>query len=189
MRPQTSRGFRQQFLSVCLMITFSCALTTRGLGQEQRHVPDHVPPKRSSQIQGWLRHQLRSAARSLSALEPLVVDAHVRRGIEMDPHRPVRKQLRLHQLGLDRTEARRHGCRAPDLDDYVDSLVDNGVNSPGPVDVRQLDVHLAVRQAARRQHAGTRHHFTMMTAASIPFSGRRLRRSRSLHSTSTCAGW
>src|SRR5690348_10532304 len=50
---------------------------------------------------GRVRHQLRPAARSLSALEPLVVDTHVRRRVQVDPHRAIREQLRPHQLGLD----------------------------------------------------------------------------------------
>jgi hypothetical protein len=38
---------------------------------------------------GRVRYQLRSASRSLSSLESLVVDANVRCGIQVDPHRSV----------------------------------------------------------------------------------------------------
>ena len=55
------------------------------------------------------------------------MDSHVRRRRELDTHRPVRKHVRLHQLGLDRAEARRLLAIPPGFDDYVDSLVDNGV--------------------------------------------------------------
>ncbi len=43
----------------------------------------------------------------------------------------------------------------PELDDYVDSLVDNGMNIQVQLHVRQRDVHLAVGKAAGRGHAGT----------------------------------
>lgn len=45
----------------------------------------------------------------------------------MDPYRPVREQLRLHEL--DWVE-RKHGVYAssPELEDAVDSLVDNGID-------------------------------------------------------------
>jgi hypothetical protein len=57
------------------------------------------PPTRPRSAQAllansrWLRNQLGPATRSLPSLEPLVVDADVRRRVQMDPHRPVRKQL------------------------------------------------------------------------------------------------
>jgi len=127
MRTQTSRGFRQQFLSVCLMITFSCALTTRGLGQEQRRVPDHVPPKRSSQIKDGFG---------------------INSDMPRDPYLPWNrwwwtrmfdagfKWIRIGQYenssdytSWDWIEQKRGVMAAvPELDDYVDSLVDNGVN-------------------------------------------------------------
>src|SRR5271154_4961227 len=50
MRNPAWRSPRRQFLVLSLVVLLF-ALTPRSHGQEQRHVPDHVPPKRSSQIQ------------------------------------------------------------------------------------------------------------------------------------------
>ena len=56
-----------------------------------------------------------------------MVDAHVRCRIQVDPHRTVRKQFGY--TSWDWIEQKRGVMAAvPELEDYVDSLVDNGMN-------------------------------------------------------------
>src|SRR5579872_2214451 len=100
----------------------------------------------------WLRHQLRSAARPILAVGPLVVDAHVRRGRELDPDWPVRKQFGLHELGLGRAKERRlfDPARGGRLYRFAGR---QRREDPGPVALWQSYVHLAFGYPARRNHA------------------------------------
>ena len=56
-----------------------------------------------------------------------MVDPHVRCRRELDPHRTIREQLGPHQLGLGGTKARACTRSRREVDDYVDSLLENGV--------------------------------------------------------------
>ena len=127
MRTQTSRSLRRQLLFVSCLIVLSLVGTARCLSQEQRHVPDHVPPKRSSQIQDGFG---------------------INSDLPRDPYLPWNrwwwtrmfdagfKWIRIGQYenssdytSWDWIEQKRGVMAAvPELDDYVDSLVDNGVN-------------------------------------------------------------
>ena len=49
--PFLDRTYRYRLLLIRFSIVVLCTLTPLGFTQEQRQVPDHVPPKRSSQIQ------------------------------------------------------------------------------------------------------------------------------------------
>ena len=84
-----------------------------------------------------------------------MVDAHVRRRVQVDPNRSVREQFGLHQLGLDRAEAWRHGggAGAGRLCRFAGG---QRREHPGAAHVRQHDVHLAVGQTAGRGHARIR---------------------------------
>jgi len=99
----------------------------RSSGQGQKHVPDHVPPKRSSQIQDGFG---------------------INSDLPRDPYLPWNrwwwtrmfdagfKWIRIGQYenSSDRTSwdwiEQKRGVMAssPELEDYVDSLVDNGIN-------------------------------------------------------------
>src|SRR5215831_17260278 len=80
------------------------------LAAQTKTLPEKVPPKRTSQMEDGFGTKSDLSPRPLHSLEPLVVDANVRRRLQVDPYRPVREQFRLHQLGLDRAETRRlHG--------------------------------------------------------------------------------
>ncbi len=121
-----SRSPRRRLL-VCSLVALVFGLTIRSHSQEQRHVPDHVPPKRSSQIQDGFG---------------------INSDMPRDPYLPWNrwwwtrmfdagfKWIRIGQYenssdytSWDWVEQKR-GVMAtvPELDDYVDSLVDNGVN-------------------------------------------------------------
>jgi len=126
-RTQTSRSLHRQLLFVSCLIVLSIVATARCLSQEQRHVPDHVPPKRSSQIQDGFG---------------------INSDLPRDPYLPWNrwwwtrmfdagfKWIRIGQYenssdytSWDWIEQKRGVMAAvPELDDYVDSLVDNGVN-------------------------------------------------------------
>jgi hypothetical protein len=126
MRTQASRSLYRQFLFSLSVIVVSFAFTPQSLGQEQRHVPDHVPPKRSSQIQDGFG---------------------INSDLPRDPYLPWNrwwwtrmfdagfKWIRIGQYenssdytSWDWIEQKRGVMAAPPgLDDYVDSLVDNGV--------------------------------------------------------------
>jgi hypothetical protein len=127
MQTKASRSLHRQFLFVFSVIVLSFAITPQSLSQEQRHVPDHVPPKRSSQIQDGFG---------------------INSDLPRDPYLPWNrwwwtrmfdagfKWIRIGQYenssdytSWDWIEQKR-GVMAtvPELDDYVDSLVDNGVN-------------------------------------------------------------
>jgi hypothetical protein len=127
MRAQASRSLRRQFFFVFSIMILSCAIAPESLGQEQRHVPDHIPPKRSSQIQDGFG---------------------INSDLPRDPYLPWNrwwwtrifdagfKWIRIGQYenssdytSWDWIEQKRGVlASAPELDDYVDSLVDNGVN-------------------------------------------------------------
>ena len=121
-----SRSPRRRLL-VSSLVALLFALIMRSHGQEQRHVPDHVPPKRSSQIQDGFG---------------------INSDMPRDPYLPWNrwwwtrmfdagfKWIRIGQYenssdytSWDWVEQKR-GVMAtvPELDDYVDSLVDNGMN-------------------------------------------------------------
>jgi hypothetical protein len=126
-RTQISRSLHRPFLFVFCVIVLSFAVAPRCLSQEQRHVPDHVPPKRSSQIQDGFG---------------------INSDMPRDPYLPWNrwwwtrmfdagfKWIRIGQYenssdytSWDWIEQKRGVMAAvPELDDYVDSLVDNGVN-------------------------------------------------------------
>ena len=57
--------------------------------QTSRPLPDHVPPKRSSQIHDGFGINSDLPRGSLSSLEPLVVDPDVRRRVQVGAHWPV----------------------------------------------------------------------------------------------------
>ena len=127
MRTCVSRSLCRQFLLSLSIIVFSYAVSPACMAQEQRHVPDHVPPKRSSQIQ-----------------EGFGINSDLPR----DPYLPWNrwwwtrmfdagfKWIRIGQYenssdytSWDWIEQKRGVmAAAPELDDYVDSLVDNGVH-------------------------------------------------------------
>ena len=127
MRKPSSRGLHRLLLFIFSVIVLSCAVIPRCLSQEQRHVPDHVPPKRSSQIQDGFG---------------------INSDLPRDPYLPWNrwwwtrmfdagfKWIRIGQYenssdytSWDWIEQKRGVmASAPELDDYVDSLVDNGVN-------------------------------------------------------------
>jgi hypothetical protein len=127
MQTQASRSLHSQFLLVGSILVFLYSVTPQGIGQEQRHVPDHVPPKRSSQIHDGFG---------------------INSDLPRDPYLPWNrwwwtrmfdagfKWIRIGQYenssdytSWDWIEQKR-GVMAskPELDDYVDSLVDNGMN-------------------------------------------------------------
>lgn len=126
-RTQISRSLHRPFLFVFCVIVLSFTVAPRCLSQEQRHVPDHVPPKRSSQIQDGFG---------------------INSDMPRDPYLPWNrwwwtrmfdagfKWIRIGQYenssdytSWDWIEQKRGVMAAvPELDDYVDSLVDNGVN-------------------------------------------------------------
>jgi hypothetical protein len=126
-RTQASRSLHRQFLFVFCVTVLSFAVTPRCLSQERRPVPDHVPPKRSSQIQDGFG---------------------INSDLPRDPYLPWNrwwwtrmfdagfKWIRIGQYenssdytSWDWIEQKRGVMAAvPELDDYVDSLVDNGVN-------------------------------------------------------------
>ena len=120
------RNVRMQILFALTILAFS-SISIRCVGQEQRHVPDRVPPKRSSQIQDGFG---------------------INSDLPRDPYLPWNrwwwtrmfdagfKWIRIGQYenssdytSWDWIEQKRGVMAAvPELDDYVDSLVDNGVN-------------------------------------------------------------
>src|ERR1700680_1026746 len=125
MRNQASRSPRRQFLGLSLIV-LSCAFTPRSQSQEQRHVPDHVPPKRSSQIHDGFG---------------------INSDLPRDPYLPWNRWwwTRMFDAGVswirigqyenssdptswDWVEQKRGVYAiAPEVDDYVDSLLENGV--------------------------------------------------------------
>jgi hypothetical protein len=127
MRIPASRSLHRQFVFVLSVIVLSGAVTPRCLSQQQRHVPDRVPPKRSSQIQDGFG---------------------INSDLPREPYLPWNrwwwtrmfdagfKWIRIGQYenssdytSWDWIEQKRGVmAAAPELDDYVDSLVDNGVN-------------------------------------------------------------
>ena len=129
MQSRAWRSPRRQSLLVTTVsfILLSCGFTALSLSQERRHVPDHVPPKRSSQIQDGFG---------------------INSDMPRDPYLPWNrwwwtrmfdagfKWIRIGQYenssdytSWDWIEQKRGVMAAvPELDDYVDSLVDNGMN-------------------------------------------------------------
>ena len=127
MRTLASRSLHRQFLFAVAVIVISWVLAPSSMGQEQRPVPDHVPPKRSSQIEDGFG---------------------INSDLPRDPYLPWNrwwwtrmfdagfKWIRIGQYenssdytSWDWIEQKRGTMAAvPELDDYVDSLVDNGVN-------------------------------------------------------------
>jgi hypothetical protein len=127
MRTSSFRGLHWLFLGILSWLLVSGALTTDCLSQDQHHVPDHVPPKRSSQIQDGFG---------------------INSDLPREPYLPWNrwwwtrmfdagfKWIRIGQYenssdytSWDWIEQKR-GVMAtvPELDDYLDSLVDNGMN-------------------------------------------------------------
>jgi hypothetical protein len=118
-------SYRKSLLIVLFAILFF--LPGASLGQAAKHVPDHVPPKRSSQIQDGFG---------------------INSDLPRDPYLPWNrwwwtrmfdagfKWIRIGQYenSSDRTSwdwiEQKRGVMAssPELEDYVDSLVDNGIN-------------------------------------------------------------
>src|SRR5437867_10008110 len=76
-------------------------------GRQHTRAPRASTPQAIVSNPGRIRHQLGLAARSLPALESVVVDTYVRRWLQVGTHWPIRKQLGSNELGLDRAEARR----------------------------------------------------------------------------------
>jgi len=119
-----SRRARLPLIALSAILFFMLELS---LGQEQRRVPDHVPPKRSSQIQDGFG---------------------INSDLPRDPSLPWNrwwwtrmfdagfKWIRIGQYenSSDRTSwdwiEQKRGVMAnsPELEDYVDSLADNGIN-------------------------------------------------------------
>jgi hypothetical protein len=117
---------RKSFFPVSVILVVAFAVTPRSAGQ-QRHLPDHVPPKRSSQIQDGFG---------------------INSDLPRDPYLPWNrwwwtrmfdagfKWIRIGQYenSTDYTswdwieQKRGMMAAAPELEDYVDSLVDNGIN-------------------------------------------------------------
>ena len=163
-----SRSPRRRLL-VSALVALLFALTVRSHSQEQRHVPDHVPPKRSSQIQDGFGINS-DCPRSVSAMEPLVVDAHVRRRIQLDSHRPVRKQFRPHQLGLGGAETRGvcNCARAGRLRGFIGRERNE---YPGAIHVRESDVHIALRKVSPTRSRRNQALFITTIAACTPSSG------------------
>jgi len=120
---------RSRRTGLLLIVLFAILFFMPGtsLGQGQKHVPDHVPPKRSSQIQDGFG---------------------INSDLPRDPYIPWNrwwwtrmfdagfKWIRIGQYenSSDRTSwdwiEQKRGVMAssPELEDYVDSLVDNGIN-------------------------------------------------------------
>jgi hypothetical protein len=118
---------RQSLLTTILPILFLCGFTALGFSQERRQVPDRVPPKRSSQIQDGFG---------------------INSDMPRDPYLPWNrwwwtrmfdagfKWIRIGQYenssdytSWDWIEQKRGVMSVvPELDDYIDSLVDNGMN-------------------------------------------------------------
>jgi hypothetical protein len=127
MPTQASRSLRRQFFLLLSIMVFSFPIPPQSLGQAERHVPDHVPPKRSSQIQDGFG---------------------INSDLPRDPYLPWNrwwwtrmfdagfKWIRIGQYenssdytSWDWIEQQRGVlASAPELDDYVDSLVDSGMN-------------------------------------------------------------
>src|SRR3984957_11812648 len=127
MRTPASRSLHRQFILVFSVVLISWAFAPRSFSQEKRHVPDHVPPKRSSQIEDGFG---------------------INSDLPRDPYLPWNrwwwtrmfdagfKWIRIGQYenssdytSWDWIEQKRGVMAAvPEVDDYVDSLVDNGVN-------------------------------------------------------------
>src|SRR5882757_6467177 len=126
MRTLASRSLHRQFVFVVSVLVISWSLVPRSLSQERRHAPDHVPPKRSSQIK-----------------EGFGINSDLPR----EPYLPWNrwwwtrmfdagfKWIRIGQYenSSDRTSwdwiEQRRGVfsSSPELEDAVDSLVDNGM--------------------------------------------------------------
>jgi hypothetical protein len=116
-----------RFVLICFAVGLLLITVSRCFAQAQRHVPDHVPPKRSSQIQDGFG---------------------VNSDLPRDPNLPSNrwwwtrmfdagfKWIRIGQYenSSDRTSwdwiEQKRGVYAasPELEDAVDSLVDNGIN-------------------------------------------------------------
>src|SRR2546427_889778 len=129
MRSLALRSPRRQsfFVFTLLLVLLSCGFAPRCFSQERRHVPDHLPPKRSSQIQDGFG---------------------INSDMPRDPYLPWNrwwwtrmfdagfKWIRIGQYenssdytSWDWIEQKRGVMAAvSELDDYVDSLVDNGMN-------------------------------------------------------------
>ena len=120
-------GHPTRFVVICLAGTLLFIMVTQCFAQPQRHVPGHVPPKRSSQIQDGFG---------------------INSDLPRDPYLPWNrwwwtrmfdagfKWIRIGQYenSSDRTSwdwiEQRRGVysSSPELEDAVDSLVDNGIN-------------------------------------------------------------
>ncbi len=131
MQSQALRSPRRQslFIITISLVLFGCGFAPRCFGQERRHVPDHVPAKRSSQIQDGFG---------------------INSDMPRDPYLPWNrwwwtrmfdagfKWIRIGQYenssdytSWDWIEQKRGVMAAvPELDDYVESVVDNGMNIP-----------------------------------------------------------
>jgi hypothetical protein len=116
-----------RFVLICFAVALLLIAVSRCLGQARRHVPDHVPPKRSSQIQDGFG---------------------INSDLPRDPYLPWNrwwwtrmfdagfKWIRIGQYenSSDRTSwdwiEQKRGVYAssPELEDAIDSLGDNGIN-------------------------------------------------------------
>ena len=123
----TSSHLSSRWLLLSVLLANLFLISEPSLGQEHKRVPDHVPPKRSSQIQDGFG---------------------INSDLPRDPYLPWSrwwwtrmfdagfKWIRIGQYenSSDRTSwdwiEQKRGVMAssPELEDYVDSLVDNGVN-------------------------------------------------------------
>ena len=163
--------FRRILLALA---TIAFALTLGGVlfaAQAHPHVPDHVPPKRSSQIHDGF------GINSDLPREPYLpwnrwwwtrmFDAGV-------------KWIRIGQYenssdptSWDWVEQKRGVYSiAPEVDDYVDSLVENGVNVQVQLHLRQPHVYVSRRERSRTRSPPSPAPSTTTTAASTPSSGR-----------------
>ena len=125
--PFAGRSYRRRLLLISLSIVFVALINSPSFAQAQRTVPDHVPPKRSSQIQDGFG---------------------INSDLPRDPYLPWNrwwwtrmfdagfKWIRIGQYenSSDRTswdwieQKRGVFVSSPDLEDQVDSLIDNGMN-------------------------------------------------------------
>ena len=157
---------RNRLLMVLAGIAFFSSFPILLLAQQQRHFPDHVPPKRSSQIHDGFG---------------------INSDLPRDPYLPWNrwwwtrmfdagfKWIRIGQYenSSDRTSwdwiEQKRGVYAssPELEDYVDSLVDNGMN---------IQVQLIYGNAMYTSPSGT------LPDISVPESGSFHNDARSLYS-------
>ena len=73
---------------LCIVICVAFP-SRRAAGETRKPLPDHVPPKRSSQIHDGFGINSDLPRETIFAVEPLVVDTDVRRRFQVDSHRAV----------------------------------------------------------------------------------------------------